>query len=170
MNRLPFATALISIVVAVSLWLIATWLEGDSTWLKSPAESASQISDAAVRPDSPLQTDAVTESCDQVEDALRQQVSASQFCSNDDDCTLFDYGYPIECLTSVAKAEITPLRLAYRNYERSCPYRVYYDCPTGSMERQAVCRSNRCTVELQSNETLEEQTLDYLGINPRHEE
>jgi hypothetical protein len=170
MNRLPFATALISIVVAVGLWLIATWLESDSDWLKAQPETASEISDATVRPDSPVQTNAVETSCDQVEDALRQQVSASQSCSNDDDCTLFDYGYPIECLTSVAKAEITTLRLAYRNYQRSCAYRVYYDCPTGRMQRQAVCRSNRCTVELQSNEILEEQTLDYLGINPRHEE
>jgi hypothetical protein len=35
------------------------------------------------------------------------------------------------------------------------------------MERQPVCRSNRCTVELQSNEVLEEETLEYLGIDPR---
>ena len=70
-------------------------------------------------------------------------------------------------MTSVAKSEITALRLEYRNYERSCLYRVYYDCPTGHMERQAVCRNNRCTVELQSNEILEEATLDYLGID-RH--
>jgi len=167
MNRLPYATALISIVVAVGLWLIATWLEGDSDWLKPQPETASEMTNAAVRPDSPVQTDAVESSCDQVEGALRQKVSASQSCSSDDDCTLFDYGYPIECLTSVAKAEITALRFAYRNYEHSCPYRVYYDCPTGSMERRAVCRSNRCTVELQSNEILEEETLDYLGIDPR---
>lgn len=167
MNRLPFATALISIVVAVGLWLIATWLESDSDWLKLQPETTAEMSDAAVRPDSPVQADAIEASCEQVEDALGQKINASQSCSSDDDCTLFDYGYPIECLTSVAKAEITALRLAYRNYERSCPYRVYYDCPTGSMKRQAVCRSNRCTVELRANEILEEQTLDYLGIDPR---
>ena len=167
MNRLPYATALISIVVAVGLWLIATWLEGDSTWLKPQPESASTMPNDAVRPDSPVQADPVVAGCEQVEDALRQKVSASQSCARDEDCTLFDFGYPIQCLTSVAKAEITALRLEYRNYGRSCPYRVYYDCPTGRMERQAVCRSNRCAVELRSNEILEEKTLDYLGIEPR---
>jgi len=167
MNRLPYATALISIVVAVGLWLIATWLEGDSAWLKSQPEPAAEISGDSVRPDSPVQADADVAGCDQVEDDLRQQVDASQSCSIDEDCTLFDYGYPIQCLTSVAKSEITALRLRYRNYEQSCPYRVYYDCPTGSMERQPVCRSNRCTVELQSNGILEETTLDYLGIEQR---
>jgi hypothetical protein len=167
MNRLPFATALISIVIAVVLWLIATWLERDSTWLKSLPDTAVEIPVAAVRPDSPLQTEAAVTGCEQVEDALRRKVSAAQSCTSDEDCTLFDYGYPIQCLTSVAKAQITALRLAYRNYEQSCPYRVYYDCPTGRMQRQAVCRSNRCAVELQSNEILEEETLDYLGIDSR---
>ena len=105
--------------------------------------------------------------CEQSEDILWTKVGAAQYCSIDDDCTLFDYGYPIQCLTSVAKNEITALRLEYRKYEQSCAFRVYYDCPTGNMERQAVCRSNRCAVELQSNEILEEETLDYLGLDPR---
>ena len=164
MNRLPFATALISIVVAVGLWLIAMWLESDTPWLTPPPDDSLATSD--VRPDTPVKTDAGVPACEQVEDALRIMVQDSQFCSTDDDCTLFDFGYPIQCLTSVAKSEITTLRLEYWRYERSCAYRVYYDCPTGRMQRQAVCRSNQCAVELQSNEILEEETLDYLGIDP----
>jgi hypothetical protein len=70
-------------------------------------------------------------------------------------------------MTSVAKAEITSLRLAYRVYERSCAYRVYYDCPSGSMDRQAVCRNNRCAVDLVSNEPLKDETLRHLGIDTR---
>ena len=65
MNRLPYATALISIVVAVGLWLIATWLEGDSAWLKSQPEPAAEISGDSVRPDSPVQADADVAGCDQ---------------------------------------------------------------------------------------------------------
>jgi hypothetical protein len=167
MNRLPFATALMSITAAVGLWLVATWLEGDSPWLLPEPDTGSGMASAGVRPDTPVQNNPDVAACDQAEDALREKLGASQYCSSNDDCTLFDYGYPIQCMTSVAKSEITALRLEYRNYERSCPYRVYYDCPTGHMERQAVCRSNRCTVELQSNEILEEATLDYLGID-RH--
>jgi len=72
MNRLPYATALISIVVAVGLWLIATWLEGDSDWLTPRPETASEMTNAAVRPDSPVQTDVVAASCDQVEDAFHR--------------------------------------------------------------------------------------------------
>lgn len=167
MNRLPYATALVSVSLAVVLWLIATWLESDSHWLVT--EPAAGTPDAAneVRPDTPLRTGPSAASCQRAEDALRAKVEDSQYCSNDDDCTLFDYGYPIQCLTSVAKIEITALRLEYRNYERSCEHRVYYDCPTGPMERRAVCRSNRCTVELESTEILEKETLDYLGLEPQ---
>lgn len=95
---------------------------------------------------------------------MRQSVSDSQHCVTDDDCTLFDYGYPIQCLTSVAKSEITALRLEYRNYERSCAYRVYYDCPSGESERQAVCRNQLCEVEIVTIDGLKDETLEYLGI------
>jgi hypothetical protein len=166
-NKLPIVTTLISLAAAIGLWLIAMWLEDDSVWLQSPEQTPESITGETVRPDSDLQTDVTSNQCAQVEDALQVKVSASQNCSTDDDCTLFDYGYPIQCLTSVAKSQITALRLAYRHYEQSCPYRVYYDCPTGDMQRQAVCRGNRCSVELQSNETLKEETLEYLGIDPR---
>jgi len=167
MMRLPYATALISVTVAVALWLIATWLEGDSPWLVSGPETDAGFANSEVRPDTPVQVRPEFDGCEQAEDALRQKVDAAQYCSTNDDCTLFDYGYPIQCLTSVAKSEITTLRLEYRNYEQSCAYRVYYDCPTGNLERQAVCRGNRCSVDLQSNEVLEEETLDYLGLDPR---
>ncbi len=167
MKRLKYATALISITVAVALWLIATWLEGDSPWLVPGSESGAGFANSEVRPDTPVQVRPELAGCEQAEDALRQKVDAAQYCSTNDDCTLFDYGYPIQCLTSVAKSEITTLRLEYRSYQQSCAYRVYYDCPTGSLERQAVCRGNRCSVDLQSNEVLEEETLDYLGLDPR---
>ena len=166
MNRLPFATALISVTVAVALWLIATMLEGGAPWLAPTPEPGSGIANGQVRPDTPVQASPDNAGCELAEDALRGKVDDAQYCSSDDECTLFDYGYPIQCLTSVAKNEITALRLEYRNYEKSCAYRVYYDCPTGRMERQAVCRSNRCAVELQSNDILEEETLDYLGLDP----
>ena len=166
MKRLPYPTALISISAAVGLWLIASWLEGDPPWLLPSPEAGTGIAKVEVRPDTPVQVKPDVAGCEQAEAVLRQKVDDSQHCSSDEDCTLFDYGYPIECLTSVAKTEITALRLEYRNYEQSCAHRVYYDCPTGRMERQAVCRSNRCSVDLQSNKVLEEETLDYLGIDP----
>jgi hypothetical protein len=167
MNRLPYATTFVSVSIAIALWLVATWLESDSPWLSPGPESGSGFAGTQVRPDTVVQVSPDAVACDQAEDALRARIDAAQYCSTDDDCTLFDYGYPIQCLTSVAKSDITALRLEYRNYEKSCAYRVYYDCPTGSMERQAVCENNRCAVELQSTEILEEETLDYLGIDPR---
>lgn len=164
MNRLPYATAILSVTIAVALWLIATWLEGDSAWLDSGPAAETGIAEVRVRSDTPVQASPDTGSCEQAEDALQAKVEDAQFCSSNDDCTLFDYGYPIQCLTSVAKSNITALRLEYRNYEQSCEYRVYYDCPTGDMVRLPVCRNNRCTVELESAEILEEKTLDYLGL------
>ncbi len=167
MNRLPITMSLISLAAAIGLWLVASWLEGDSWSPDAALPTPGEFAGAGVRPDSSIRTDAQGSACSVVEDTLREKVAASQYCTTDDDCTLFDYGYPIECLTSVAKSEITALRYAYRDYEESCAYRVYYDCPTGQMERQAVCRSNRCAVELQSTGILEEETLEYLGIDPR---
>ncbi len=167
MNRLPYATAILSVTIAVALWLIATWLEGDPPYLIPRPEPVAEIADADVRSDSPVQIGPDVSGCEQSEDILRTKVDAARYCSADEDCTLFDYGYPIQCLTSVAKSEITALRLEYGKYEQSCAFRVYYDCPTGNMERQAVCRSKRCEVELQSNGILEEETLDYLGLDPR---
>jgi hypothetical protein len=104
------------------------------------------------------------ENCQQTERDIVTQVNQARACNVDDDCTIFDYGYPIQCLTAVAKTDVTALRLEYRRYEASCDFRVYYDCPTGELERQPVCRDNRCEVELVGIDDLREETLDYLGI------
>ena len=157
-------TVLISVVAAVVLWFVATWFEDDSRWMPAERSATVDTSTPAVRSDTPLRVNTDALSCQQAETALVQKVEAAQYCSTDDDCTLFDYGYPIQCLTSVAKSEITALRNEYRSYEQSCAYRVYYDCPSGTMERQAVCRNNRCEVDLVSNDPLENATLQHLGI------
>lgn len=164
MKSSSYPVVLISVVAAVVLFLVATWFEDDSRWL--PPEGIKQIDTTAQTPrlDTPVRVATDVLSCSQAEEKLQAKVESAQYCSVDDDCTLFDYGYPIQCLTSVAKAEITALRLEYRNYENSCAYRVYYDCPSGNMERQAVCRSNRCSVELMSNDPLQDATLQHLGI------
>lgn len=166
MNHRPYTTVLISIGIAVPLWLLATWLDSDAPWPAGESPTGKETARVQVRPDSPVaHTTPNAADCARAEDVLRSRVDDAQYCTSDDDCTLFDYGYPIQCLTSVAKNEITALRLEYRNYEQNCEYRVYYDCPTGEMERQPVCRNNRCAVELQSNEVLEEETRDYLGLD-----
>jgi hypothetical protein len=164
MKSPSFQTALISVVVAVVLWLAATWFEDDSRWLPPAALSEIDTSLQTPRQDTPVRVDTDVLSCSQAEANLQAKVNSAEYCSIDDDCTLFDYGYPIQCLTSVAKTEITALRLEYRKYEESCAYRVYYDCPSGEMERQAVCRDNQCTVELISNDPLQDATLQHLGI------
>ena len=164
MQPSSFQTAVISVVAAIVLWFVATWFEDDSRWLPSPVNNQFDTTVATPRQDTPLRVATDVLSCSQAEAALQAKVESAQYCSSDDDCTLFDYGYPIQCLTSVAKSEISALRMEYRNYEDSCAYRVYYDCPSGEMERQAVCRSNRCSVELLSNDPLQDMTLQYLGI------
>lgn len=164
MNRLPYATALISVSLALVLWLIANRFEDESRWL--PVEQSAQPDLTMVQPrvDTPVQTNENAANCELAEDALRKKVAGAQNCSTDYDCTVADYGYPIQCLTSVAKSEISALRLEYRNYERNCAFRVYYDCPSGSADRQAVCRNNRCEVELVTTDLLQDETLEYLGI------
>lgn len=155
---------LISVIAAVVLWLVATWFEDDSRWLPVERNQSINTTGTAVRSDSPLRVNTDALSCQQEEAVLVGKVESARYCSTDDDCTLFDYGYPIQCLTSVAKSEITALRLEYRNYEKSCAYRVYYDCPSGELQRQAVCKNNRCEVDLVGNEPLQEETLQHLGI------
>lgn len=157
-------TILLSVVLAVVLWFAATWFEDDSRWLPGEPVQPVDMSLDTPRRDTPLRVNTDALSCQQVETDLVSDVEAAQYCTTDDDCTLFDYGYPIQCMTSVAKAEITALRMAYRNYEQSCAYRVYYDCPSGAMERQAVCRNNRCEVELLTLDPLKDETLQHLGI------
>jgi len=117
-----------------------------------------------VTADSTLRSDGVLQSCREAEDSIRQIVDASQYCNVDDDCTIFDYGYPIQCLTSVAKSEITTLRKEYDKYQQSCEYRVYYDCPSEPLRRQAVCRRNHCVVVLQTIDLLRDATLNHIGV------
>ena len=164
MKQQPFATVSISVIAAIVLWSIATWFEDDSRWRDIAIKEAPDISLEQTRPDTPTKTNTNIASCEQAESELRDKVSGAQHCVIDDDCTLFDYGYPIQCLTSVSKSDVTLLRLEYRKYEQSCAYRVYYDCPSGDSRRQAVCRNNRCEVDLVTIDALKEETLEYLGI------
>ena len=166
MDRLPLAVTLVSIVIAFVLWLIAYSLESDSRWFPEQSDTQEQPEWLSLAEDTPLRTSGTAGDCMQTEEDLRASVEQARACNSDADCTLFDYGYPIQCMTSIVKSEITALRLAYRNYERHCEFRVYYDCPTGEMEREPVCRNNRCAVELTGNDVLNEETLDYLGIEP----
>jgi hypothetical protein len=161
-NNTP--TVLISVVLAVALWLVATLLEDDARWLPEVPDERIDVTLPVPREDSELKINTDVMSCEQAESEIVRMVDDARYCSTDDDCTLFDYGYPIQCLTSVAKDEITALRLEYRRYEQSCSYRVYYDCPSGEMQRKAVCRNNRCEVELVTDEVLKDLTLRHLGI------
>ena len=157
----------IAVVAAVVLFAIASWIEGDRPLFEPTPEGEEPVSLHQVRPDSAVRDDRVTSSCVDAEEQLRDRLAASQSCEVDADCVIFDYGYPIQCLTSVAQTEVSALRLEYRNYEASCTYRVYYDCPSEPMERQPVCRNNRCSVELGTIDLLKDRTLEHLGIDPQ---
>jgi len=147
----------LSAVVALGLWLLATLGE---MMLRPPPpppvpavpqESVEQRRDAAP---------AVPASCPAVEDNLEALVAESRDCETDDDCTLFDYGYPIDCMTSVAKSAIPGLRTAYRQYDESCEHRLFYDCPTEPFVRVPVCRDQRCRVELFGSDSPEGRSLE----------
>lgn len=154
----------ISVFAAVILWMVATWFEDDARWLPAQTTAPVDTQLQSRRPDTPVKTATDVLSCEQSETLLKDDVAAARYCSTDDDCTLFDYGYPIQCMTSVTKDQVTALRIAYRRYENSCSYRVYYDCPTGEMERMPVCHNNRCEVELMTSDPLQDATLQHLGI------
>lgn len=164
MKRLPYTTGLISVLAAVALWFIANLFEDDSRWAELVEKKPTEINSQQRRPDTPVRPNTSQANCVQAEETMRRAVIDAQYCSNNDECTLFDYGYPIQCLTSVAKSHITALRLEYRNYEQSCAYRVYYDCPSGDSQRAAVCRNNRCEVEILTIDQLQDDTLKYLRI------
>ena len=164
MKRLPYTTGVISVLAAVALWFVANLFEDDSRWTGLVEKDSPDVTIQQRRPDTPVRANTSPANCVQAEEAMRRAVNDAQYCSNDDDCTLFDYGYPIQCLTSVAKSHITALRLEYRNYEQTCAYRVYYDCPSGDSQRSAACRDNRCEVEILTIDDLQDETLEYLGI------
>lgn len=157
MNRLPATSIIVSAILALTMWLFITWFQQPPMNPLPPGPG-------------PLATTVVpdvveTPACDDVEAEMRELVQQSRACTENFDCAIFDYGYPIECLTSVAKSSIPSLRHEFRRYHASCEYRVYYDCPTGEMQRVAVCRQNRCEIDLVTIDSLEDVTLDHLQIN-----
>lgn len=153
-------------VIALALWFIAYSLENDSRWFPEESQTASEPDWLRPGGETAVGSDAQTESCIQTESDMLTLVEDARQCNTHSDCTLFDYGYPIQCMTSVAKTRITDLRLAYRNYEQQCEFRVYYDCPTGDRVRIPVCEQGMCSVVLSGTDGLTEETLDYLGIDP----
>jgi len=162
MNRLPHTAAMASIAAVFLLVIMINLVHDDPSWL--PFESGGAPASPAARPSAATAIDLPPLNCEETEDALRDRISTARYCATDSDCTIFDFGYPIDCMTSVAKSEITALRLEYRRYEQSCDYRVYFDCPVAPMERRAVCKENRCSVSLRAIEMLEQETLEYLGL------
>lgn len=165
MNKLPMPVLAISVVLAVVLWYVATLLEGDRYAAITAPAATPPPAFGRQQTDSPLHGGAAALRCERSEQAIQSRVDASRYCASDDDCTIFDFGYPIQCLTSVAKSEITSLRLAFEDYQKDCTFRVYYDCPAEPLEREAVCRNNRCEVELRTLDQLREMTLQHLGID-----
>lgn len=146
----------LSAVVAVGLWLLATLGE---MLLRPPPPPAPAVSEGPAEP-AREPAPAAPASCPAVEDNLEALVTESRGCETDDDCTLFDYGYPIDCMTSVAKSAIPGLRTAYKQYDESCEHRLFYDCPTEPFVRVPVCRNQRCTVELFGNGSVEGRSLE----------
>jgi hypothetical protein len=164
MNRLTQVVIALSVVMAVILWFATTWLEQRYV-VPSENSGSAELSLGSVRSDSIAKTASESAHCADVESEMRELVDQSRQCSTDSDCAIFDYGYPIECLTSVARNEISSLRTEFSRYHDSCEYRVYYDCPTGESSRRPVCRNRQCEIELTSPDTLQEETLDHLGIS-----
>jgi hypothetical protein len=151
MSRSSVALIFLSAVVAVVLWFLATALE---TWLRAPDRAPDPATAPEPVEERPADADpagAEAGDCQETEDRLVRIVEESRYCVSDEDCTLFDYGYPIDCMTSVAKSRISLLREEYRKYDESCEFRVFFDCPTEPYVRLPVCRDNRCVVELDSN-------------------
>ncbi len=165
MSNLSGKTVPISILVAIVLWGLATWFEGERSQPELPSVDAKRAFGNEVSPDTDLRTDGMIQSCMDAEANVLKLVEESQYCENNEECTIFDYGYPIQCLTSVATSAITSLRLEYRKYEQSCEYRVYYDCPAEPLQRRPVCRDNRCAVELHTLDLLKDATLDHIGVD-----
>ena len=160
MQKSTINTLRLSAVVAVALWLLATL--GDLLLRPPPPRSVPAAGEAvgASEDRTRASAQAIPASCPDVEDNLETLVSESRACRTDDDCTLFDYGYPIDCMTSVAKTAIPALRTAYRQYDDSCEHRLFYDCPTEPFVRVPVCRNQRCTVELFGNGSVEGRSLE----------
>ena len=155
MNRLGLALAVVLTIAGFGVALIIDASKYDVAGTAADTRAGSSKPESAAAP---------PPSCVDTENALRELVEDARSCSSDSDCTLFDFGYPIDCMTSIAKSDVTALRVEYRRYDRDCEYRVFYDCPTEPMRRRAVCRQNRCEVSLENTDSLEDETLEHLGI------
>ena len=158
-------TTAISLVIAVVLFTVATLIEGERPEPELLPEERTPQMITQVRRDTQIRDERAVKPCTDAEAELRASVEAAQVCEVDEDCTIFDYGYPIQCMTAVAQSEISSLREQYREYDQSCSYRVYYDCPAEPLQRHPVCRNNRCTVELRTLD-LKELTFDHIGVDP----
>lgn len=148
----------LSAIIAVGLWGVATLVD----MMLRPEPPPVAQSEPVASPDAARHGPAtqIPAACTEVEDNVEVLVDESRACATDDDCTLFDYGYPIDCMTSVAKSAIPGLRTAYRQYDESCEHRLYFDCPTDPFVRVPVCLKNRCTVELFRAGDPEARTLE----------
>jgi hypothetical protein len=154
----------VSVAVAVALWLLATLIES-RLQVPDPVPPAAVGPVVDERPDDFPAGDAASDgmSCEASEDRLKLVIDGARSCEVDDDCTLFDYGYPLDCMTSVAKSEIPLLREEYRKYDDTCEFRVFYDCPTDPYVRLALCRNGRCVVELDRRDDLQDSTLEQMN-------
>lgn len=164
MNRRSANTTLLAIALALGLFLIANYFDDKPRWQprELPNTSLNVPRDSGLS--GPVRATQPSGSCDAAESEMLHAVENSRYCATDEDCTLFDYGYPIQCMTSVSNSAISALRRQYSQYEASCRFRVYYDCDAEGANRHAVCRSNRCTVELETLDSLKDETLHHLGI------
>lgn len=165
MKEIRSAWLPLAVGVAVVLWLAATVL--DSRLQEAPDRVAP--TDTEVVEDEPGEdfpagnVTNVKMSCEVTEEHLKAVIDDARHCVVDDDCTLFDYGYPLDCMTSIAKSEIPLLREEYRKYDENCEFRVFYDCPTEPYVRLALCRDNRCVVELDRRDDLQDSTLEQMN-------
>lgn len=167
-ERMP-SWLLLSIALAVILWFLATLLENRLQPPEAIPQDVQASGDPVVDAGDPAggsdRNDGEPQemSCQESEDRLKLVIEGARSCNVDDDCTLFDYGYPLDCLSSVAKEQIPALREEYRRYGAACQHRVFYDCPTEPFVRLALCRNKRCVVELDRRDDLEDTTLDLLN-------
>jgi hypothetical protein len=156
----------ISAAIAVVLWLLATLLQLSLQPARQmPVNAPQPVPESREVPAEQaagqvMERRSSHEVCSAIEDELRSVIGEARQCTTDDECTLFDYGYPIDCMTSVAKSGIVTLREAYREYDESCEHRVFYDCPTEPFVRLPVCQSGRCEVELVDPRSLQVETVE----------
>ena len=146
MQKAAPAWVIVSIVIAVILWSVATMLENR---LGAPQPDQPAAAPPTGEPEpapAQLKRPGNARACATIEEDLKLVIEDSRSCAVDDDCTLFDYGYPLDCMSSVAKPQIPVLREEYRKYDEACEFRVFYDCPTEPFVRLPVCRNNRCVV------------------------